>query len=171
MSLSSQWLRNTHTILNPGSGKHVFPTWFRENPKNAGTLLLRNLNLPSSLVEVELLTHICAPAVRHLDPGNWGYTVKRNCIVEPFKLTALGSKNYRYWSSQLPWYKFWKKTSIVPWTISKLMIHKIATIPWFVSNLLEVPRRTIVRSEFVGMLPRIFPVRVLGMWWRLPLPV
>ena len=47
---------------------------------------------------------------------------------------------------------------------TKLMIHRIATIDWFVSNFLELPHRTIVRSEFVGMLLPISPVRELDMW-------
>ena len=47
---------------------------------------------------------------------------------------------------------------------TKLMIHRIATIDWFVSNFLELPYRTIVRSEFVGTLLPTSPVLGLDMW-------
>ena len=48
--------------------------------------------------------------------------------------------------------------------VTKLMIHRIATIDWFVSNFPELPHRTIVRSEFVGMSLPTSPIRVLGTW-------
>ena len=48
--------------------------------------------------------------------------------------------------------------------VTMLMIHMTATIDWFVSNFLATPRRTIVRSEFVGTSLPISPARVLGMW-------